>query len=146
MKKELVVLHDCSGIINFSNNQASAFLSCFVSDCWYQPPTCLKNMDMSQVKIKFRLKSFKPRLILNFLCVSLRAMRKEIYNAYEILLQMSAFYANVFSTIKDTLALIQMYVLVLCPLEVNLSFSHTHIGLPQGFNFSFQTSIPVTFV
>ena len=84
MKKELVVLHDCSGIINFSNNYASAFLSCFVSD-WYQPPTCLKNMDMSQVKIKFRLKSLKPWLILSFLCVSLRAMCKEIYNADEIL-------------------------------------------------------------
>ena len=145
MKKELVALHDFSGIINFSNNQASAFLSCFVSD-WYQPPTCLKNMDMSQVKIKFRLKSFKPTLILNFLCVSLRAMCKEIYNAYEILLQMSTFYANIFSTIKDTPALIQMYVLVWCPLEVNLSLSHTHIGLAQGFKFNFQTSIPVTFV
>ena len=145
MKKELVVLHDCSGIINFSNNQASAFLSCFVSD-WYQPPTCLKNMDMSQVKIKFRLKSLKPWLILSFLCVSLRATCKEIYNADEILSQMNAFYANIFSTRKNTLALIQMAVLVWCPLEVNLSFSHTHIGLPQGFNFSFQTSIPVTFV
>ena len=145
MKKELVVLHDCSGIINFSNNQASAFLSCFVSD-WYQPPPCLKNMDMSQVKIKLRLKYFKAGLILNFLCVSLRVTCKEIYNTDEILSQMNAFYANIFSTRKNTLALFQMAVLVLCPLEVNLSFSHTHIGLPQGFNFSFQTSIPVTFV
>ena len=87
MKKELVVLHDCSGIINFSNNQASAFLSCFVSD-WYQPPPCLKNMDMSQVKIKLRLKYFKAGLILNFLCVSLRVTCKEIYSADEILSQM----------------------------------------------------------
>ena len=30
------------------------------------------------------------------------------------------------------------------PLRVGLSLSHTHIGLPQGFNF--PTSIPFTFI
>ena len=28
------------------------------------------------------------------------------------------------------------------PLRDSLSLSHTHIGLPQGFNFNFPTSIP----
>ena len=32
------------------------------------------------------------------------------------------------------------------PLEVNLSLSHTHIGLPQGFKLNFPMSIPVTFI
>ena len=146
MKKELVVLvHELLWDYKLQQQLGKCFLSCFVSN-WYQPPPCLKNMDMSQVKIKFRLKSLKPWLILSFLCVSLRATCKEIYNADEILSQMNAFYANIFSTRKNTLALIQMAVLVWCPLEVNLSLSHTHIGLAQGFKFSFQTSIPVTFV
>ena len=32
------------------------------------------------------------------------------------------------------------------PLGVSLSLSHTHIGLPWGFNLNFPTSIPVTFI
>ena len=32
------------------------------------------------------------------------------------------------------------------PLEVSLSLSHTHISLPQGCNFNFLMSIPVTFI
>ena len=32
------------------------------------------------------------------------------------------------------------------PLGVNLSLSHAYIGLPQGFNLDFLTSIPVTFI
>ena len=31
------------------------------------------------------------------------------------------------------------------PLAVSLSLSHTHIGLPWGFNLNFPTSIPVTY-
>ena len=31
------------------------------------------------------------------------------------------------------------------PLGISLSLSHTHIGLPWGFNLNFPTSIPVTF-
>ena len=30
--------------------------------------------------------------------------------------------------------------------SVRLSLSHTHIGLPYGFNFNFPTSIHVTFI
>jgi len=37
-------------------------------------------------------------------------------------------------------------VSVCSPLGVSLSLSHTHIGLPWGFNFNFPTSIPVTFI
>ena len=37
-------------------------------------------------------------------------------------------------------------VSVFSPLGVSLSLSHTHIGLPWGFNFNFPTSIPVTFI
>ena len=32
------------------------------------------------------------------------------------------------------------------PLGVSLSSSHTHIGLPYGFNVNFPTSIPVSFI
>ena len=37
-------------------------------------------------------------------------------------------------------------VSVCSPLGDSLSLSHTHIGLPLGFNFNFPTSIPVTFI
>jgi len=32
------------------------------------------------------------------------------------------------------------------PWGVSLSLSHTHIGLTEGFNLNFLTSIPVTFI
>ena len=32
------------------------------------------------------------------------------------------------------------------PWGVSLSLSHTHIGLPEGLNLNFPTSIPVTFI
>ena len=39
-----------------------------------------------------------------------------------------------------------MSVLVWSPLRVILILSHTHIGLPQRFNFNFPISIPATFI
>ena len=44
------------------------------------------------------------------------------------------------------LAFIQKSVLVWSPLGVILSLSHSHTGIPQGFNFSFSTSIPITVI
>ena len=67
MKKQLVVQTALGLKILATTRQVPiCFVLCPIGISY---PT-LKNMDMSQVKIKFRLKSFKPKLILNFLCVS----------------------------------------------------------------------------